>query len=159
MTDYKAVREQAVREILRYVCDNRDLPPNAHEWDTAEVIKGCVDAGYLENIQTLKTLDGRVHLAAARPFVTEKGLAVLFTKEEQNTPSHPEDSSGEAIAAELTRMNDNMCQNHAEEKSEKKKDRRFQLFNTILGALLGAILTLLVEHWTAIVEFFSELFQ
>ena len=149
LENYKDLRNETIREILLYVCEHKDMPPDSHRGDKAKIVKECVDAGYLENVRTMKDLSGDVYFAAAQPFVTKAGLAFLF-------PENDQDATGEAIVSELTRMNGDVRQNHAEEKSEKEKDRRFQLLNTLFGALLGAVFTLLVEHFGEIIKFFQQ---
>lgn len=159
MNKYKVTRDSAICELLKYICDYRELPESAYSnADTAETVKECADLGFLENVRTVRTLDGRVHPSAMRPFVTQKGID--FLSQEDQTVDAPSDSTPlEHIAGQLERMNDDMRQDHAEEKTEKKIDRRFQLLNTLFGALLGAVLTLAVEHWSEIFTFFSGLFQ
>ena len=151
MENYKEFRDKTIREILLYVCEHKDMPPDSYRGDKAKIVKECVDIGYLENIRAIKTLDGNVHFTATQPFVTQKGLTFLYPETSHEVNPSP-------IAAELKRMNDEMRQDHAEEQTEKKKDRRFQLLNTLFGALLGAVFTLLVEHWPDIVSFFSSIF-
>lgn len=151
MLDCKAKRNASICMILQHVYEKKELPPNAYDPDMAEIVKECVDSGYIENIRIVTTLDGRVHFSATRPFVTKSGLDFLDEAE----PGGQTDR----IAEELKRMNDDMRQNHAEEKSEKEKDRRFQLFNTFVGALIGSIFTLLIEHWNEITALFSSFFQ
>lgn len=45
------------------------------------------------------------------------------------------------------------------ERAEKKSDRRFQVLNTLLSAVVGSLLTLLVEHFSKILELLRKLFQ
>lgn len=40
----------------------------------------------------------------------------------------------------------------ANEKARQKSDRRFQLLNSLLGVLAGAVLTLMIEHFPAILR-------
>lgn len=56
-------------------------------------------------------------------------------------------------------MAQQMNNQHSEEKAEKAKDRRFQLINTLVGAVLGGMVTLLVEHFSGIVELVIPLLQ
>lgn len=50
------------------------------------------------------------------------------------------------------------AQDVADKKAEKKRDRVFQLLNTLIGAILGSLLTLLVEHYSEIRDFFIARF-
>lgn len=50
-------------------------------------------------------------------------------------------------------------QKDAERIAEHKKDRKSQLVNTLLGALAGALLTLVLEHFSELVQFLCLLFQ
>lgn len=87
--------------------------------------------------------------------ITSAGHHQLRTMEEA---FHQQTQAVEAIHV-LKNMNDNVRQNHAEEKAEKAKDRRFQLINTMLGAISGSLITLLVEHWAGIVDWVLYLFH
>ena len=66
---------------------------------------------------------------------------------------------GEAKLKELEDMAQQMNNQHSEEKAEKAKDRRFQLINTLVGAVLGGMVTLLVEHFSGIVELVISLLR
>lgn len=39
MENYKAHRDAAIREILLYVCEHKDMPEDAHEQDKAKIVK------------------------------------------------------------------------------------------------------------------------
>lgn len=41
----------------------------------------------------------------------------------------------------------------------KKAERKFNLFNTVLGAVLGAVITLVIQNFAEILDFFISLFQ
>ena len=87
--------------------------------------------------------------------ITSAGRHQLCVMEEALRQQNQE---AEAIHV-LKNMDDNMRQNHAEEKAEKAKDRRFQIINTLIGAVSGSLITLLIEHWTGVVNWVVHLFH
>jgi len=64
-----------------------------------------------------------------------------------------------ALRDSVLEMQNDMRQYHAEEKEEKREDRRFELIKSLVDAAIGAVITLIIEHFGAIVSFFAELFH
>lgn len=58
MENYKEGRKNAICEILTYVHERKILPQEAYDWDTAAIVKECVDNGFLENVKTVTCKDG-----------------------------------------------------------------------------------------------------
>lgn len=61
-----------------------------------------------------------------------------------------------ALAEEYRR--DQLSHKMANEKARQKSDRRFQLLNSLLSAIAGVIITLLIEHFPAILKVLGRFF-
>lgn len=85
-------QRKVIREILKYVYEHKSLPESAYDWDTAAIVKECVDKNFLGNIETTTCLDGRVHISAACPFVTAQALSFCANHRTKRQPT--EDWSG-----------------------------------------------------------------
>ena len=165
LENYKAHRDAAIREILLYVCEHKDMPEDAHEQDKAKIVKECADIGYLEGIRAIKTLDGRVYFAATQPFVTQKGLSFIY--QEEKVPPHIEDSAIDHIAEELRdakveykRIQESQQKaNDLQRREDRAKDFKMSIISGSIGSAIGGLAVYLVDHRAEIIDFFSGLFQ
>lgn len=145
-------REEAMRKILRDIQGKR--PFDTFSFEEQRTLKECYDSGYFEGVVMGEAASGRIFGEYRHePRLTYKGLQFLSAGESPKCPGIPE------IASELKSMNDDMRQQHSEEKTEKKIDRRFQLIYTVFSAGVGAILTLFVEHFDGILSFIKGIFH
>jgi hypothetical protein len=62
-----------------------------------------------------------------------------------------------AALAEEHRRNQ-LTNEMANEKARQKADRRFQLLNSLLSAIAGSIITLLIEHYSAVLKALGSFF-
>ena len=85
---YKLEREKTIRDILAYVCEYKKLPKEAYNWDLSAVVKECVDEKFLENVETISSLDSHVRVVATCPRVTKLGLDFLYQ------PSYEDSAAG-----------------------------------------------------------------
>jgi hypothetical protein len=67
------------------------------------------------------------------------------------------DKGYQTVLAEEYRR-DQLAKEMADKKSQQKVDRRFQLLNTLLSAIAGGILTLLIEHFPAVLNGLGKFF-
>lgn len=132
MENYKVEREDAIRNILLYVCEHRLLPENAHDWDVSEIIKECVDSGYLENVKTVRTKDGQVRLTSTRPFVTGAGLSFLYPGGNKYTGDSP-------LPVEIALSNEERDRLDVEAESASRWDK-WRLIFEILGGVISGII-------------------
>lgn len=147
MENYREHREKVIREILKYVYEHKSLPESAYDWDTAAIVKECVDKNFLGNIETTTCLDGRVHISAACPFVTAQGLEFLCQPPyEETTDGRLERclkdiSENMESLEELKRIAD-AAEKHAkvavEEAQSAKTDARFSKIISVLALLVSA---------------------
>ena len=153
MENYKAHRDAAIREILLYVCEHKDMPEDAHEQDKAKIVKECADIGYLEGIR------------ATQPFVTQKGLSFIY--QEEKVPPHIEDSAIDHIAEELRdakveykRIQESQQKaNDLQRREDRAKDFKMSIISGSIGSAIGGLAVYLVDHRAEIIDFFSGLFQ
>lgn len=152
MVETLSQREEAMRKILRDIQDKR--PFDNFSFEERRILKECYDAGYFEGVVMEEMGSGRiVGEYRHEPRITHKGLQFLSAGEIPKDPGLPE------IASELKCMNEDMRQQHSEEKTEKKIDRRFQLIYSVLGAVAGSLVTLFVEHFDGIISLITGLFH
>ena len=62
-------------------------------------------------------------------------------------------------AEELRKLDEQARKKVAEDKAEKRSDRRYQLFHDILLLIIGSVITLITEHFFAILAFLVSLFN
>lgn len=145
-------REESMRKILRDIQNKRSF--ETFSFEEQRILKECYDAGCFEGVVMGEAASGRVFGEYQHePRLTYKGLQFLSAGESPKSPGIPE------IASELKSMNDDMRQQHSEEKTEKKIDRRFQLIYAVFSATAGSLVTLFVEHFDGIVSLIKGLFH
>ncbi len=145
-------REEAMRKILRDI--QKERPFEDFSFEEQRLLKECYDAGYFEGIAILEMISGRiVGEYRHQPRLTYKGMQFLAGGGSPQSPDLQE------IALELKSMNDDMRQQHSEEKTEKEIDRRFQLIYTVVSAAIGSLVTLFVEHFDGILSFIKGIFH
>lgn len=173
MENYKENREKAMREILSYVYEHSILPQNAHNWDTAAIIKDCVDERFLENIKAVTCMDGHVRISATRPFVTKLGLDFLCRPPYEDTADGRMEqilkdiSSNTESLEELKRVADaaekraKVAEIEAESaRTEAARSKQQSRTANVLAAIaiIVAILSWLIPRDT-IIQFFSYIFS
>lgn len=165
LENYKIHRDTAMREILLYVCEHKDMPDDAHEQDKAKIVKECADVGYLEGIRAIKTMDGCVHFTAIQPFVTQKGLSFIY--QDEKVTAHTENSAINHIAEELRdakieykRIQESQQKaNDLQRREDRAKDFKMSIISGSIGSAIGGLVVYVVDHRSEIVDFFSRLFQ
>ncbi len=145
-------REEAMRKILRDIQNKR--PIDTFSFEEQRILKECFDAGYFEGVVMGEAASGRVFGEYRHePRLTYEGLQFL------DVGGSPKSPDLQKIASELKSMNDDMRQQHSEEKTEKKIDRRLQLIYAVFSAAVGSLVTLFVEHFDEVVSLIKGLFH